>query len=345
VMNFSDTQLKTYAKGKRVLIVEDDRQSRIILKSFLKNYFPFIVVARNGIDGLKAYKKYKFDLIVTDINMPKMDGIQMTKEIKNIDANQPIMVISGDEDINHIIELIDIGIDSFIKKPIRAELVSEKILKILEHQFFQEEINKFQIDTAIEEYLREKNLLKDTRETVSKAKKRQIITNIVSSQSCILNYSEYSAVEFMKKARQRDNIDNIIDHLLINIDELEEEVSKMLTYGIYSDTLENISRSFSKIYNDVSKFDELEVLSDEIADIESFFIKYSEKFDKLSKEEKRVFDFAQYILDDIKAFVLNVFISPSPQDIREYEHMLHNSLEQITIRLENRQIDEDIEFF
>jgi DNA-binding response OmpR family regulator len=346
-MGFSKRQLKTYARGKRVLLVDDNRQTRTILKSLLREYFPFIMAARNGKDGLKAYSKYKFDIVITDVMMPIMDGIEMSKEIKKIDSDQSILVISSDENLNDIIELIDIGIDSFIRKPIDANTVCTKILKILEHQFFKDEINRFEHEQTINEYIKAKNISSSsTKSTISQVKKDEIVKGVLESKNCPASLSEYSAIEFMRKAeKEYKDLDKVVENLLIYIEDLEDNISILLVQGIRPDTLNNLSSLFSKIYNEVSTFKELTSIADKIFEIHDFFMEYSNT-STLTPDQQEVFDFSQYILEDIKSFVLHVFIAPSYQDIRVYEKMLGNSLEQIMLKINGAEaLDDDIEFF
>jgi DNA-binding NarL/FixJ family response regulator len=346
---YSKKQLQAYTKNKRVLLVEDNRQSREILKSILKDSFSFVVVARNGVDALNVYQKYKFDLVVTDIQMPYMDGIELCKKIKDINSEQHILVISSDDDINHIIELIDIGIDSFIKKPISVDIINKKILKILEHKFFKEEIDKFKQDKAIKEYLQSKNLEYENsnRKKVVDIKRCQILESI-EPKDIVHSDSEYSAYAFIHTLETKNiDIDTIVQNLIEYISDLEEIISTLLVRGIRVDTLDNLASIFSKIYNEILFFTELSSIADEIFAIYEFFSSYSSNsIDEMSIEQKEIFDFSEYILEDIKSFVLNVFIEQNVDDIRTYASMLRNSLEQIKIRMSGDSIDnEEIEFF
>src|SRR5689334_6341090 len=106
--------MESAAAGKRVtlLYVEDDAdiQERII--SILDIKFPQIALfmAKNGQIGLDLYQKHRPDIVLTDIRMPVMDGIQMSREIKRVDKSAQIIVLTADCETDSILEAIDIGI-------------------------------------------------------------------------------------------------------------------------------------------------------------------------------------------------------------------------------------------
>jgi len=118
-----------------VLFVEDEEDLREALESAIGDEFVKFIVARDGDDGLKKFKKYKPDIVITDIMMPIMDGLQMAKEIKHISKHTPIIVLSAFSEKERLLEAIDVGIDKYLIKPIdpdellkTLELVSKEML-------------------------------------------------------------------------------------------------------------------------------------------------------------------------------------------------------------------------
>ena len=100
-----------------VLYVEDDDELRIATKSMLKIIFPNVIDATDGEDGLLKYKKNHIDLVITDINMPKMDGLHMLKEIKDIDSLVPCIIFTAFNDSKFLLESIKLQVDNYIIKP------------------------------------------------------------------------------------------------------------------------------------------------------------------------------------------------------------------------------------
>ncbi|MFA6196843.1 MAG: response regulator [Sulfurimonas sp.] len=133
-----------HSKELSILFVEDDETIRIELANFLKKQsFKNVVVAQNGEEGLKKYHEHKPDIILTDLRMPIMDGLEMSKEIKAIDANIPILLITSLFEKEVTEAAVDIGIDGYLFKPIslvRLEMILNKyISRILLQKEFKSE--------------------------------------------------------------------------------------------------------------------------------------------------------------------------------------------------------------
>jgi len=110
---------------KKVLIVDDDKQIRNFLNDILKMSGYEVECASNGKEALRLLQCKKFDLLITDNKMPKMDGLELTKSIKNMNIDIKIIIISGEEIEKSFTEL---GISEFFRKPLRYK----NLLKSLE---------------------------------------------------------------------------------------------------------------------------------------------------------------------------------------------------------------------
>lgn len=124
-------KLKSELKIK-VLYVEDNDAVREDTVELLKEFFYHIETASNGVEGLEKFKKGKFDLVITDINMPKMNGIEMIKEIKKIDKRVPVIVITAFSDFKYLVECIKVGVYGYILKPIDINQLLEVLNTVLE---------------------------------------------------------------------------------------------------------------------------------------------------------------------------------------------------------------------
>lgn len=120
-----------------VLFVEDEEYLREALHKVMADEFAKCILARDGEDGLKKFKKYKPDIVITDIMMPIMDGLSMAKEIKNLSKQTPIVIFSAFSEKEKLLEAIDVGIDKYLIKPIDPDELL-KTLHLLSKELFDE---------------------------------------------------------------------------------------------------------------------------------------------------------------------------------------------------------------
>jgi DNA-binding response OmpR family regulator len=117
-------------KTLKILIVEDEKKLAQLLKEAINDSFYKVVIAKDGTEGLKKYKIFKPDIIITDIMMPKLDGLDMTIKIKEIDSTIPIIVLSAHSDKEKLLKAIDVGINKYFIKPFDPDEVIEHIKKL-----------------------------------------------------------------------------------------------------------------------------------------------------------------------------------------------------------------------
>jgi diguanylate cyclase (GGDEF)-like protein len=114
----------------RILYVEDDIDTQRYMEFYLSDEVKEFYQAYDGKDGIEKYKIHKPDIIITDLNMPKLNGINMIKEIKKIDKDQIIIITSAFGDRDSLIEALNNGADGFIPKPIDIEVLNNKLLEL-----------------------------------------------------------------------------------------------------------------------------------------------------------------------------------------------------------------------
>ena len=139
--------LEKYAKDISILFVEDDKSIAKEMELLLSEIFVDIKVAYNGIEALEEYNKfYKennryFDLIITDIQMPKMNGIELIKHIYKQNPNQKTIVLSAHNESTYLMELVNLGIYRFILKPSNYDNFFEIIFKISKEIYMEKNKN------------------------------------------------------------------------------------------------------------------------------------------------------------------------------------------------------------
>ena len=123
--------LSKLAVGLTVLYVEDEKEVRETIVLILESIFENILVASNGVEGIELSKNNKIDLIISDINMPKCNGLEMIKSIKEIHPQIPTILVTALENTDLLIQSINLGINKYIVKPMKREDLFEAIEDIL----------------------------------------------------------------------------------------------------------------------------------------------------------------------------------------------------------------------
>ena len=108
-------------KNLTVLLVEDDSDSKKIMHDVLSDNFEKVFTAQNGDEGLKKFKKYNPNMVITDAFMPISDGRDMTRYIKEISKDTPIIVLSAHSEKETLLKAIDVGVDKYLIKPIMVD--------------------------------------------------------------------------------------------------------------------------------------------------------------------------------------------------------------------------------
>jgi len=202
-------ELIKYSKELSVLFVEDHKDLRKNSVYMLKNFFTQVHSAVDGDEALTKYQDfYKnnskyYDIIISDIQMPKVDGIELTKNIYTINPSQIIIILSAFDDSKYLLPLINLGIERFIKKPIDYQELLKVLL--LSSKKLSKKDNKLNLSHRINldenfSFDRERNALFNKNENIYLTKYEiifmQLLTTdvgkIYTNEDIVLNYTFYN---------------------------------------------------------------------------------------------------------------------------------------------------------
>jgi diguanylate cyclase (GGDEF)-like protein len=130
-------------KKLNLLYVEDDETVNMIFSSIFEKYAKNIYSAFNGEEGLELFKNNHIDIVISDIQMPKMNGIEMAKEIRKINDTTSIIFTTAFGDSEYLKEAIEIGVDAYILKPIDKEKILKKLNKIADNLVLKQELENY----------------------------------------------------------------------------------------------------------------------------------------------------------------------------------------------------------
>lgn len=368
--------LKEHGKSLSVLYVEDEDLIRENILDFLRLIFSTVDEAKDGEEGLEKFKTSKrevgayYDIIISDINMPNMDGIQMCKEIQMLNPEQSIVIMSAYNDTARLLKLINMNVNYFLMKPVPHEDIVNVLYKIskiltdkqlLEHYYKETEL--------LSNELAEKNLQLET--TIRYYKEEIIRLEKQSSQSTPVS-AELEEVKEMKidkslendlRFTQNDKMDaesfiaTLDDSVMDKVEGFMHELDRLalLVYDIEEADREQTVEKMNEIVEIFTTFTNIidtlvtfpvtvrafQSFSDVIAGLDPDF------GGEISK--RKLFTTVLLgVLKDLEAWINSIFIDRTTDDIHYFDASFANNCFEIEAMFNESAIetdDDDLEFF
>ncbi len=232
------TDILVYTKKMTLLYVEDNKEIRDATLGIFQELFKEIIIAIDGEDGIDKFYENKVDIVFTDINMPKLNGLDMLRKIIDYDNNIPIFVNSAHNETEYFTKAIELNVDAYFLKPLNVEILLESLEKIVEKIKTQEDFN------SKIAFLKQYQSLTDSYTAVSKTDLKGNIT-YVNKEFCLL--TEYSEAELIGQnhniVRHPDNAASIYADLWHCIKNKKE---------IWKGILRNKTKSGKVYYSDMA---------------------------------------------------------------------------------------------
>ncbi|HHS13103.1 MAG TPA: response regulator [bacterium] len=127
----------------RALIVEDEEPIRVLLEQALAGLGFTAASAENGREGLEALESGSYDLLLTDIRMPEMDGLTMIKRIRQKNNLIPILVITAFPSVDSAVDSLSEGADDYLVKPVNLKDLEGKVRKAVERRRIQKRLIQY----------------------------------------------------------------------------------------------------------------------------------------------------------------------------------------------------------
>ncbi len=154
-----------YLKNKTILYIEDDIDVLNNISTFMQNYFLKIYSITNAEDGLELFNSLHVDLLIVDIELPGMNGIEFIKILREKDKDIPIVVISAYTNTDYLLESVELKIDKYIVKPFTSKKIYELLEKL--NNIFKEK-NTLELTSEITLYRNDSSLIfQQTKHTLS----------------------------------------------------------------------------------------------------------------------------------------------------------------------------------
>ena len=233
-----------------VLFVEDNETIRFLYDRLLSNRFAEFYIGENGKEGLELFKTYSPDLIITDISMPIMDGLEMIKHVKEINQEVKVIVMSAYSIKEYFLEAINLGVQGYLIKPVEAKklyaLINELAETILlKKELEEKEAKRKQAEDNLKRSLDEKEiLLKEVHHRVKN--NMQIISSILKMQERLVD--DVKLKDILEESQNR-----IRSMALIHENLYRNENLANIKFSNYVKSLSgNLARSYSDQYGRIS---------------------------------------------------------------------------------------------
>ena len=171
------------ARHLTLLYVEDNVGARAGSMLIFEEFFGHVIEAENGEDGLEKFKQNTIDVIITDINMPSLNGLEMVERIRTLSPQTPILILSAYNETHYFIESIRLGVDGYLLKPIEIGQFMDVLSNVIEKIHLKAEHDKLQ--TLLTQYLE----VTDKSAIVSKTDKEGVITYVNDAFCTISGFS------------------------------------------------------------------------------------------------------------------------------------------------------------
>ncbi|MDA8090863.1 MAG: response regulator [Nitrospiraceae bacterium] len=124
----------------KILIVDDCRTTRKLLSLYVKAKGFEVATAENGLDAIEKIAQGSINMVITDLNMPFMDGIELTRTLKADSAcsNIPVLMVTTEKDVDEKRKACEAGVNGFMMKPVSAEDVVRNVKNLMKNMFEQE---------------------------------------------------------------------------------------------------------------------------------------------------------------------------------------------------------------
>lgn len=230
-----------------ILYVEDDPDIRTIMLEVLPLLVDTVFTAENGKDGLLKYQENKPDIIVTDIQMPEMTGLEMIKEIRKDNEDIPFIITSAFNDNSYMLEAIALGVEHYLIKPMALMQLEAKLERVKKYIMQERELKAYQ--SYLEKRVDEEVALGEAKEQLLLSQNKdaelgQMVSIIAHQWKQPLHYL-HLLIEDIQYEHEANGLDKafVVDFVAKGIERIK----------FLSDTMDNFLR-FYKSNNAISTF-------------------------------------------------------------------------------------------
>ena len=208
--------IKKFYKNIKILYVEDDEIARENGIEYLENFFEQIYEASDAIIALQLYEKHKPDIIITDIQMPKLNGLEFVKRIRQKDKKTQIIIITAFCDKDYLLKAIELGLVKYLVKPVKEKEFEEALFLCVDSlENNQSNIVKLQENTYFDMF--NKNLVIENEIVKLRAKELVFLELLVKNRNRYVSYEEIENYVWNDSVMTKDALKTLVKNLKTKI--------------------------------------------------------------------------------------------------------------------------------
>ena len=203
--------LVEFFKNMSLLYAEDDLVAQAVYEDYFQHYFNTLYLADNGQQALDIYKEKRPDIVILDINMPRLSGLEICKAIRKEDKATKIILLTSRSDKQAFLEAVELGLTTYLEKPVKIEQLNQAMLKLAAEcqdtskiPFYQTEEDSFFWDKHYRELYRNAELI-----TLTKKEKLLLEMFVTTHHNKLSNEQIYNTVWFEDYSCQNYNESSI----------------------------------------------------------------------------------------------------------------------------------------
>ncbi|MCH9740694.1 MAG: response regulator transcription factor [Epsilonproteobacteria bacterium] len=175
-----------------LLYIEDDQDIQTIYSNYLQEFITTLYCAKDGEEGYERYLETKPDIILLDINMPKLDGLSLAKKIRQIDKKVKIIITTSYAEQDKLLEAIELYLIKYILKPIEPEILKEALNRAIEeiHQEHSGEETLFLLDKEVTWDTKVEKVLKEGTEIKLTKNERRLLSLLSTDKNRVFTFFE-----------------------------------------------------------------------------------------------------------------------------------------------------------
>ena len=204
--------LKNINKNIKILYVEDDEIARENGVEYLQNFFEQIYAASDAIIALQLYEKHQPDIIITDIQMPKLNGLEFVKRIRQKDKKTQIIIITAFCDKDYLLKAIELRLVKYLVKPVKEKEFEEALFLCVNS--LQEDVTnivKLDINSYFDSF--NKNLIIDDEIIKLRTKELIFLELLIKNKNRYVSYEEIENYVWSDSVMTKDALKTLVKNL------------------------------------------------------------------------------------------------------------------------------------